>query len=154
MRFRQRCSLFPLAILVVALDRATKLWSLTLSRPAVAIPGVLNFRSVRNDGAAFGLLAGRASLISIEVLLFCAGVLFALLRYPEMPKYARAGLWLVLAGGLSNLYDRLRYGHVIDFLEFDFVRFPVFNVADVAIVLGCGLCFWAVLRSERRSGDG
>ena len=55
---------------------------------------------------------------------------------------------LILAGGLSNLYDRLRYGYVIDFLEFGFVRFPVFNVADVCVVVGCALTFIAVLRAE------
>ena len=82
------------------------------------------------------------------VLILCAALLFVLFRFPQMQKTARAGLWLVFAGGLSNLYDRLRYGYVIDFLEFDFIRFPVFNVADVCVVLGCVLAFIALLRAE------
>ena len=81
-------------------------------------------------------LPGKQALLSALVLLLCAAVLFMLLRFPRMRTAGRAGLWLMLAGGLSNLYDRLRYGYVIDFLEFGFVRFPVFNVADVCVVVG------------------
>ena len=55
---------------------------------------------------------------------------------------------MVLAGGLSNLYDRLRYGYVIDFLELDVFRFPVFNVADVCIVAGCALALIAIVRAD------
>ena len=154
MQFRQRCSMFWILPLAVAIDRATKLWSLTLAQPRIAVPGILSFQSVRNYGAAFGLFSGRMALIVGMVLLLCAAVVVALFKYPDMPKVARAGLWLVLAGGLSNLYDRIAYGHVIDFLAFDFVRFPVFNVADISIVLGCALCFFSVMRWERGRADG
>ena len=112
------------------------------------VPGLLNFQPVRNYRAAFGMLAGRNALLIALVLLLCAAIAFALFRYPRMPGLARAGLWLVFAGGLSNLYDRLRYGYVIDFLEFDFIRFPVFNVADICVVAGCALAFIALLRAD------
>ena len=148
MRLKQGCRLFWLALIAFALDRATKVWSLTLEGGVEAVPGLLNFRPVRNYGAAFGVFAGKQALLSALVLLLCAAVLFILLRFPRMANAGRAGLWLILAGGLSNLYDRLRYGYVIDFLEFGFVRFPVFNVADVCVVVGCALTFIALLRAE------
>ena len=148
MRFRQGCRLFWLAIVVFALDQATKAWSLRLSGPQEAVPGLLNFRPVRNYGAAFGMFSGRLVLLSVLVLLLCAAIVFALLRFARMPGMARAGLWMVLAGGLSNLYDRLRYGYVIDFLELDVFRFPVFNVADVCIVAGCALALIAIVRAD------
>lgn len=148
MRFRQGCNMLWLAIVAFALDRVTKLWSLTLDGPIPALPGILNFRPVRNYGAAFGVFSGRTVFLVALVLILCAALLFVLFRFPQMQKTARAGLWLVFAGGLSNLYDRLRYGYVIDFLEFDFIRFPVFNVADVCVVLGCVLAFIALLRAE------
>ena len=66
-----------------------------------------------------------------------------------MPVSARVGLWLIFAGGLSNLYDRLRYGYVIDFLELGFIRTGV-QRGDVCIVAGCVLTFIAVLRMEGR----
>lgn len=148
MRLKQGCRLFWVALVAFVLDRATKVWSLTLEGGAEALPGLLNFQPVRNYGAAFGVFAGRQALLSALVLLLCAAVLFLLLRFARMATSARAGLWLIFAGGLSNLYDRLRYGYVIDFLELGFIRFPVFNVADVCIVIGCALTFIAVLRAE------
>ncbi len=148
MRFKQGCKMLWLALLAFALDRVTKLWSLRLEGASEAVPGLLNFQPVRNYGAAFGMLAGRNALLIALVLLLCAAIAFALFRYPRMPGLARAGLWLVFAGGLSNLYDRLRYGYVIDFLEFDFIRFPVFNVADICVVAGCALAFIALLRAD------
>ena len=138
MRFKQGCKMLWLALLAFALDRVTKLWSLRLEGASEAVPGLLNFQPVRNYGA----------LLIALVLLLCAAIAFALFRYPRMPGLARAGLWLVFAGGLSNLYDRLRYGYVIDFLEFDFIRFPVFNVADICVVAGCALAFIALLRAD------
>ena len=154
MRFRQRCSMIWLAPIVVLIDRVTKIWSTGLTGAVRAVPGILNFRGVENYGASFGLFSGRTGLIAAVVLILNSAVAFCLFRYPNMPRAARAGLWLVLAGGLSNLYDRLRYGCVIDFLEFDFVRFPVFNVADVSILTGCALCVLALLRADRRRANG
>ena len=123
MRLKQGCRLFWVALVAFVLDRATKVWSLTLEGGVEALPGLLNFRPVRNYGAAFGVFAGRQALLSALVLVLCAAVLFLLLRFPRMANSARAGLWLIFAGGLSNLYDRLRYGYVIDFLELGFIRF-------------------------------
>lgn len=154
MRFRQRCSMIWLMPIVILIDRLTKVWSTGLADTVRAVPGILNFRGVENYGASFGLFYGRTGPIAAVVLILNAAVAFCLFRYPNMPKAARAGLWLVLAGGLSNLYDRLRYGFVIDFLEFDFVRFPVFNMADVSILAGCALCVLAVTRADRRRAHG
>jgi len=154
MRFRQRCSMIWLMPIVILIDRLTKVWSTGLADTVRAVPGILNFRGVENYGSSFGLFYGRTGLIAAVVLILNAAVAFCLFRYPNMPKAARAGLWLVLAGGLSNLYDRLRYGFVIDFLEFDFVRFPVFNMADVSILAGCALCVLAVTRADRRRAHG
>ena len=148
MRLRQGCRLFWVAPIAFALDRVTKAWSLTLPGGVEAVPGVLNFQPVRNYGAAFGMLTGRQALLGVLVLLLCAAILVLLLRFPRMAGTARVGLWLVFAGGLSNLYDRLRYGYVIDFLEFGFIRFPVFNVADICVVAGCMLAFIALMRAE------
>lgn len=137
--------LVPLA---VAADRLTKWWSLTLDGATQAIPGILQFQPVRNYGAAFGIFSGSSAFLSLLVLLLCIAILCVLLFYPRISRLGGAGLWLVFAGGLSNLYDRLRFGYVIDFLELAFIRFPVFNVADVCVVVGCVLAFVALLRSE------
>ena len=154
MRLKQGCRLFWVALVAFVLDRATKVWSLTLEGGAEALPGLLNFQPVRNYGAAFGVFAGRQALLSALVLLLCAAVLFLLLRFARMPVSARVGLWLIFAGGLSNLYDRLRYGYVIDFLELGFIRFPVFNVADIGVTCGFVLALVGAYRYlEWRDGE-
>ncbi len=137
-----------LAVLAVAADRLTKYWSLSLDGATPFIPGVLRFQPLRNFGAAFGIFSGNSTFLNALVIALCVAVLLAILFYPRMTRLGSAGLWLVLAGGVSNLYDRLRFGYVIDFLEFEFMRFPVFNLADVCVVVGCALTFIALLRSE------
>ena len=69
---------------------------------------------------------------------------------PDAPGLFRAGLWLIAGGGLGNLYDRLAYGRVIDFLEPAFVRFAVFNVADVCVCVGAALAMLSVVLGELR----
>ena len=69
------------------------------------------------------------------------------------PRLLRAGLWLIVGGGLGNLYDRLTRGGVADFIELAFVRFAVFNVADICICVGAALAALGVLMTERRRAD-
>ena len=57
---------------------------------------------------------------------------------------------MIAAGGVSNLFDRLTYGFVVDFIEFDFVNFAIFNVSDVFICVGAGLLFMALWLEERK----
>ena len=163
MRLRQGCSGLWLALLAAAADRVTK--ALALARwearnPFLSvtfdplIPGVLNLTLARNTGVAFsGLAGGGAAVIALTALLI-AGLLFYLLARPNAPRLSRAGLWLIVGGGLGNLYDRLRFGYVIDFIELAFVRFAVFNVADVCVCLGAALTFLGVMLSEGRERCG
>lgn len=113
------------------------------------IPYVIRLTLVRNTGAAFGIFPGRQPVFVITSLL----VLFAIAAYW---RRARPREWLVvvalamIAGGaLGNLIDRALIGRVTDFFEFAFVDFPVFNVADMAIVGGVGaLMVWVLFGPE------
>lgn len=156
MRFRNGCRGWWIAAAVIVADRVTKALSFSLPERGARqlVPGVLQLRRVENYGAAFGLFSGRMIFLAALILVISALLIFFLFRFPDWSKTARAGLWLVLAGGLSNLYDRFAYGFVADFLEFSFIKFPVFNLADVAIVAGCGLMLLAVtVLDGRRSRD-
>ena len=137
MRFKRGFSALLLAVAVVALDRATKHWAMrTLAQPVVALEGVLRWRYCENTGAAFSALSGSGAV----VLVLSAGLLIVLAAYllfrPRIPWGAQMCLWAVVAGGASNLFDRLAWGFVVDFIEPLFVSFAVFNVADCFIVLG------------------
>ena len=138
-----------IAALAAALDRLTKVLAARASDGAL-IPGLLNLRCVENRGMAFSLLSGRAALLSVVTLLILLGLTAWLVARPEQGGLLRAGLWLLVGGGLGNLYDRLVFGQVADFLEFAFVRFAVFNVADVCVCVGAGLAMLGAILKERR----
>ena len=141
--------------LVIAADRLTKAWSVASLRgrgSVPALPGLLNWRYAENTGAAFSALSGQTWLLSLLTLVLIAAVVGYLLLRRGQPVPLRLGLWLVAAGGLSNLYDRLVYGYVVDFIEFAFVRFAVFNLADVGICQGTGLAVLGYALLERRTG--
>lgn len=143
---------FWLAVLgLVGLDQLTK-WAVTLSlmpgENVPLIPGVLWLTHTRNPGAAFSLFPGHGPALAVVTLLILAvGVVLhrRLLALGYGPPLA-----LILGGGLGNLLDRLRLGQVVDFLDLRF--WPVFNLADVYIVLGAVLIVIAALQGSRRGG--
>jgi signal peptidase II len=137
---------FALAALVVALDYVTKVavldnFAYGESRPLAPF---FNLVLVFNKGAAFSLLA---SAPGWQTLLFgtIAGVASVVIAYLILKNRDKilfcAGLALILGGALGNLYDRIVYGHVVDFLDFHWAgwHFPAFNVADSGITVGAGL---------------
>lgn len=145
-------------LLGVALDQLSKWWvAQTLAPQAVVpiIPGFFNLVHVYNKGAAFGLLA---TWPSAGVRFFFVGVNLLILAvlgylYQRTPREYPLFLWgysLVLSGAVGNLVDRLRWGEVLDFLDFYLGRhhWPAFNVADSLICVGAGLLVLAMWRTE------
>lgn len=153
MQLKIACRLWWLAIPAAALDRITKIAVQRALSPhgvKTALPGVLSWAYTLNRGAAFSLLSGRSILLIALTLLLLVLLTLYLLRHPENPSLERAGLWLIIGGGLGNLWDRLLYGSVIDFIRLDFVNFAVFNVADICICIGAALVVLSVVISETR----
>ncbi len=124
--------------MVVALDQATKQWALDALEgraPYDVIEGVLSFRLTFNTGGAFGLLQGFPVFFLVATLTIIAGILIGVRRVQD-PRWA-VPLGMVLGGGLGNALDRVvrdTDGAVVDFI--DLHVWPVFNLADMAIVLG------------------
>jgi signal peptidase II len=144
---------FALALAVFVADQVSKRLIQGSLRPGEsipAIPGVLRISYTRNDGGAFGILGGQSGLLLIGSAVAVAVVLWMLLQGP--PARATAlGCGLILGGAAGNLLDRLIAGDVVDFLDLEFWplrQWPVFNAADVAIVLGVAVLFLAALRPE------
>lgn len=104
----------------------------------VLIPGLIDIIYVRNDGGAWGMLGGSTWLLlslTVVIMLVCIALL---LKYGAKNKFMFWAILLIISGGLGNMIDRIfRGGYVVDFLHFTFWdSFPVFNVADCAIVIG------------------
>jgi signal peptidase II len=136
-RARLALYLYGIAVLVYAVDRVTKwvvLRELAGRPPIDVIPGVVRLRYTTNTGGAFGLFGGQAWLFFIATLVVCLVIAAASTRLASLPS--AVGLGLILGGALGNLTDRLVRGPrgVVDFI--DFQRWPVFNAADSAIVIG------------------
>ena len=143
--------------ILFALDRAAKLWAghVLMEKPGGAmdlIHGVVRLRYVENDGMAFSLFAGNSLLlVGLTGMIMLAAVLYLLFAKRQYALIS-IPLTMVLGGGLGNLYDRITYGSVIDYIEPLFVRFAVFNLADIFVVCGAFVCAFGVLRLDAK-GD-
>jgi signal peptidase II len=135
--------------LVILVDQVTKLYvmqTMRLHESVPIIPNLFSLTYIRNPGAAFGLLAGSSNTFRMVFFgltsIFALGLLGTiLLRMPEREWMGRLSVAGILGGAIGNLIDRLRYGEVIDFLDFyiESYHWPAFNVADSAITVGVTL---------------
>ena len=155
MKLRQGCRGWQILIPALALDRIGKALALAFlagKGSRSVLPGLLSWAYVENRGMAFGLASGSGWILIALTALVTAALLAHLLRHPEDPKLFRAGLWMIVGGGLGNLYDRIAYGFVVDFIRLDFIDFPVFNPADVFVCAGAALAALSVLVTEAKGG--
>jgi len=133
-----------LAVLVVVADQITKRVMEDRLRPQRSIPvidDILRLTYVENRGAAFGLLQDQTTFF-VLVGIIVVGVIAASYRYlPRSGFMLHLALGLQLGGAIGNLIDRVRQGYVVDFVDFGYRAdwWPVFNVADSAIVVGVAL---------------
>lgn len=158
MQFRKGCKFWWLLIPALALDRISKHAASALLAPdgvKTAITGIFSWAYTQNQGAAFSILSGRSVFLILLTFGLIAALIAFQLRHPENAPIERIGLWCIIGGGLGNLWDRIVYGYVIDFIRLDFVNFAVFNAADVFVCAGAALVALSALRTEiRRTENG
>jgi signal peptidase II len=150
---KKRYITFVLIVVGILLaDQVTKglvTLRLSLHENLEIIPGFFNLTHIRNTGGAFGALAGEASRLRTGLFLAISCLALAIIFYlyaktPPGKLWLDAGLAMTFGGALGNLTDRLRFGEVVDFLDFHIgtLHWPAFNVADSAISIGVGIfCF-------------
>jgi signal peptidase II len=121
------------------------------------IQGFFNLTHVRNTGGAFGIFGGEkggiGSILFVVVSLIAVGaIVFFFIKIKEHEKTLALSFSLILSGAIGNLIDRLRYGEVVDFLDFHLSTYhwPAFNIADSAICIGIGLMALEVLIRDRK----
>ncbi len=103
----------------------------------VLIDGTLELQYLENRGSAFGMLQNQKFFILFVGIVFLMVILFFLFRLPEKRKFVIVHILLsmVIAGGLGNMLDRFRFDYVVDFISFILINYPIFNVADIYIVV-------------------
>jgi signal peptidase II len=157
-QLQARLPYFLLVLSTLLLDRWTKSIihsNFGLNQSVSVIDGLFDITYVRNTGVAFGIFNSFSSpakslMLSLFTLTAATVVIFYSLRNPARNRLLQGALALILGGALGNLYDRINYGYVIDFLEIYFrdYHWPAFNVADSAISTGVVLLALEILRHE------
>lgn len=130
---------FLLLILLVFLDQLTKWLARTRlpGNPKSVWEGVFTLYYHENRGSVWGILQGKVNFLLIVSLILFACILYLYWRTPKKAHY-QSLLWLIVvmaAGALGNTIDRIAFGYVTDFLYFELINFPIFNVADCYITI-------------------
>ena len=123
----------------VAVDQLVKYWTvshLALYESAPLIPGLVELLYIRNTGGGFSVLTGHTWLLTAVTAVIMAGIAVIMVKKLFAHPLAMWTLALILSGGVGNLIDRVRLGYVVDMFNFQFMNFPVFNVADIFVVVG------------------
>lgn len=143
---RERTNSLVVAVATIAVDQLTKWMVISQLGPDRKRHGVdvigsfLAVQYVENTGAAFGVMQGRSSLLTILAIVVLAIVLVAFYRSGSRSGMADISFGLLVGGAVGNLIDRVRFGFVVDFISVGV--WPTFNVADSAVTVGVVLLVW------------
>ena len=154
------------AAVIIALDQITKAAITSrfmLHEAYPVIPGLFNLVYVLNPGAAFGFLADASAtfryVFFTGITVVAAGlIVYYLVKTNPRNLILASSLTLIFGGAIGNLIDRIRFGSVVDFLDFYLgaAHWPAFNVADSAITVGAALMIWEMIlhRKEKKTKSG
>ena len=140
-------------IFFIAMDQLSKSLAVNMLGQVGAvqsfIPHFIRFEYRENTGMAWGLLPNARVYFIIVTLILAAFLVFLLVRYRKLlPKLSKVALTLILSGAIGNLIDRIFLGYVRDFIAFDFIEFPVFNIADCCVTIGAVLLAVSLLLTK------
>lgn len=140
---------FILAAALAALDQLVKFLvraNIPLNGSAPFLPHIMDLTYVQNTGAAFSLFSGHTWVLGVISLVVSIILAAALWKPVFHHPFGRISLAVVLAGAVGNLIDRFAFGFVTDMFRTLFIRFAVFNVADICVVVGgIALCVYVIL---------
>lgn len=148
---------YVIAVAVIAIDQLTKyivVIQMEQGQSIELISGFLYLTSHRNAGAAFGILQGQMWLFYIATVIVVGVIVYMMITQAKESRFFGVSLGLVLGGAIGNFIDRLLEGEVVDFIDvFIFTyNFPIFNVADSALVIGVGMMMVYFILEEKRQG--
>ena len=148
---------FIIAALIVMLDQLVKYFITIQMTPGVnvpLIPGILHLTYTENTGAAFSFMSNmRWVLVAVSAVVIIVMIIGMIKYKDKIDPIGKLALAAVLGGAMSHLIDRAILGYVVDFLEFDFVRFAVMDIADWFIsVGGIVFCIYYLIHSSKHDG--
>ncbi|HLQ84188.1 MAG TPA: signal peptidase II [Pseudogracilibacillus sp.] len=147
---------YIIALIVIIFDQITK-WliveKMNVYDSIVIINNFFNITSHRNKGAAWGILQDQMVFFYIITLVVVIGIIYYMQKHGKQSSLLAIGLSLLLGGAIGNFIDRLYRKEVVDFLDFQIFNYnyPIFNIADSALVIGVGLLIIYTILDERKS---
>ena len=149
-----------LAAVFLAADPWVKYWTVThlaLGESCPLLPGFVELLRVHNYGAAWSSFSGMRWLLVGVTAVIVAAVAFVLARRIVRHPLGVLACALIISGGLGNIIDRLRLGYVVDMFNFQFMSYPVFNVADICVVcgafMGAAYYLWFYEKYDKKGGQ-
>lgn len=132
-----------LGIILVAVDQLIKIWAVNELKPVKSMDfihigalDIMDLRYVQNEGAAFSSFSGARWFLVGIVVIMLIGLTIFVVKYQYKHPFFMISAVMVMAGGIGNLIDRVRFGYVVDYLDVKLFNFAVFNFADICVVLG------------------
>ena len=141
-----------LSILFVIVDQVVKMWivnNFSLHDGMELIKGLVSILYVRNTGAAWGMFEGKMVFFYLITAVAVGTLLYLMFKEKGKSKLLLSAYSLILAGAVGNFIDRIRLGYVVDMFKFEFIDFPIFNVADTCLTIGVIFLFYYVIFKEQ-----
>ena len=147
---------YILCALLLLADRITKIWAVEVLNGkgfVDFIKGFINFVYVENTGVAFGMFADKI-YIMLPITLIVVGIcLFIYIKNKGENSVFDYAILLIITGAIGNIMDKLTRGFVVDFINFEFMEFPVFNIADICVCTGAALLMIYILFCSDKSKE-
>ena len=158
---KKKCIVFSVQMLIVAVLVAADQWFKMLAtehlmgkEDIVLVKNFISLSYAENTGAAFSMFSGSTMLLSVITLVIMLAGAVAFFAMRNHNKIIDTCAVMILAGGLGNLIDRFRLSFVVDYIRTLFIDFPVFNFADILVVVGCftlsGYLIYDIIREEKQ----
>ena len=141
-----------LSILFVIADQVVKMWivnNFSLHEGMEFMKGIVSILYVRNTGAAWGMFEGKMFFFYLITAVAVGTLVYLMFKEKGKSKLLLTAYSLILAGAVGNFIDRIRLGYVVDMFKFEFIDFPIFNVADICLTIGVIFLFYYVIFKEQ-----
>ena len=146
---KKRLYLIPLIILVILLDQITK-YIIFIDNINLVNKDFILFTIdyVKNYGAAFNIFNGNRIFLSLVSIIFSVLLIYLIIKKIDTKSTETIGYSFILAGSIGNGFDRILKGYVIDFINLNYINFPVFNIADISINIGFIILLYTLVKSK------
>lgn len=145
---------YVIAVIIVGIDQWTKyltVQTIPLHETIEWIPNVVSLTYHRNTGAAWSILEGQMMFFYIITLVVVGIIIYYLHTYGKQDRLFGLSLSLILGGAIGNFIDRLHLQYVVDMIRLEFINFPIFNIADMALTIGVTLMILYLIIDEYRN---